>query len=88
MFWWWNAPTREFGEISICHNGEKTFSISGDAADAKTRQELITALRETLLRLPPEEGEKVVADGIAIDFSAPELEELIRNETAMKTRRF
>ena len=76
--------SREDREIVIRHKGEKVFSISvGGSDDAK----LITALRETLLHMPPEEGAQVIENGIAIDFSDPELEKLIQNETAMKTVR-
>ena len=76
--------SREDREIVIRYKGEKVFSISrGGSDDAK----LITALRETLLHMPPEEGAQVIENGVAIDFSDPELEKLIRNETAMKTVR-
>lgn len=79
--------SRKDGGISIRHNGETVFSAAGDGSNAKTRKELIAALRETILRMPPEDAAKVVEQGIAIDFAAPDLEELIRNETATSTRR-
>ena len=79
--------SEEAGKISVRYKGDSVFSAAGEGADAKTRQELVAALRETLTRMPPEEAAKVLDEGIAIDFAAPELEELIRLETAMKTRR-
>ena len=74
----------EDSEIVIRYKGEKVFSISGGGSDDA---KLITALRETLLHMPPEEGAQVIENGIAIDFSDPELEKLIQDETAMKTVR-
>ena len=74
----------EDSEIVIRYKGEKVFSISGCGSDDA---KLITALRETLLHMPPEEGAQVIENGIAIDFSDPELEKLIQDETAMKTVR-
>ena len=77
----------EDSEIVILYNGEKVFSISPDSFDAKKRRQFITALREILVHIPPEECCDVIDNGIAIDFSDPELEKLIQDETAMKTVR-
>ena len=77
----------EDNEIVILYNEEKVFSISPDSFDAKKRRQFITALREILVHIPPEECCDVIDNGIAIDFSDPELEKLIQNETAMKTVR-
>ena len=77
----------EDSEIVILYNGEKVFSISPDSFDAKKQRQFITALREILVHIPPEECCDVIDNGIAIDFSDPELEKLIQDETAMKTVR-
>jgi len=79
--------SRKDGEIVLRYNGEKVFSAAGDGSDAKTRQELLAALRETVLRMPPEEAAKVIEQGIAVDFAAPDLEEFIQNEAGINTRR-
>ena len=74
----------EDSEIVILYNGEKVFSISPDSFDTKKQRKFITALRNTLVLMPIEDAKKVFENGIAIDFTAPGLEELIRVETAMK----
>ena len=74
----------EDSEIVILYNEEKVFSISPDGFDAKKQRKFITALRNTLVLMPIEDAKKVFENGIAIDFIAPGLEDLIRQEMAMK----
>ena len=74
----------EDNEIVILYNEGKVFSISPDGFDAKKQRKFITALRNTLVLMPIEDAKKVFENGIAIDFIAPGLEDLIQHEMAMK----
>ena len=64
--------------------GEEAFRIAGDGATPESRRQLVAALREMLLKLPPKDGAKIVEHGIAVDFDAPELAKLIETELAIK----
>ena len=69
----------------VCRFKEKeAFRIAGDGTTPESRQQLVAALREMLLKLPPEDGAKIVEHGIAVDFDAPELARLIETELAIK----
>ena len=69
----------------ICRFKEKeAFRIAGDGTTPESRQQLVAALREMLLKLPPEDGAKIVEHGIAVDFDAPDLAKLIESELAIK----
>ena len=74
-------------EIVVRYKGVEMFRTGKNEPKTEMQQELIAALRETLVHIPPEECSDVIDNGIAIDFSDPELEKLIQDETAMKTVR-
>ena len=69
----------------VCRfKGKEAFRVAGDGTTPESRQQLVAALREMLLKLPPEHGAKIVEQGIAVDFDAPELAKLIETELAIK----
>ena len=74
----------EDGALVCRFKGKEAFRIAGDGAIPEDRQQLVTALREMLLKLPPDDGAKIVKHGIAVDFDAPELAKLIETELAIK----
>ena len=74
----------EDGELVCRFKGKEAFRIAGDGATPESRQQLIAALREMSLKLPPEDGAKIVEHGIAVDFDAPDLAKLIETELAIK----
>lgn len=74
----------EDGALVCRFKGKEVFRIAGDGAIPEDRQQLVTALREMLLKLPPDDGAKIVKHGIAVDFDAPELAKLIETELAIK----
>ena len=74
-------------EIVVRYKGEEMFRAGQNEAKPEMQRELIEVLREILVHIPPEECSNVIDNGIAIDFSDPELEKLIQDETAMKTVR-
>ena len=74
-------------EIVVRYKGVEMFRAGKNEPKTEMQQELIAALREILVHIPPEECSDVIDNGIAIDFSDPELEKLIQDETAMKTVR-
>ena len=77
----------EDGALVCRFKGEEAFRIAGDGTTPESRQQLVAALREMLLKLPPEDGVKIVEHGIAVDFDAPELAKLIETEMAIKVVR-
>ena len=74
----------EEGALIGRFKGEEAFRIAGDGATPESRRQLVAALREMLLKLPPKDGAKIVEHGIAVDFDAPELAKLIETELAIK----
>ena len=60
------------------------FRIAGDVSRAVTRRKVLSALREMLPHLPPEDAAEIAAQGIAADFTAPALAELVQAELALK----
>ena len=67
-------------EIVGCFREAEIFRIAGDVSRAETRRKVLSALREMLLHLPPEDAAEIAAQGIAADFAAPALAELVQNE--------
>ena len=78
------ALAREDGALVCRFKGEETFRVAGDGTTPESRRALVAALREMLLKLPPEDGAKIVEHGIAVDFDAPDLAKLIETELAIK----
>ena len=76
--------TIEGGELVGRFESKEAFRVTGDGTTPESRQQLVAALREMLLHLPPEAGEKIVGHGIAVDFDAPDLAKLIETELAIK----
>ena len=74
----------EDGALFCRFKGKETFRVAGDGTTPESRQQLVAALREMLLKLPPEDGAKIGEHGIALDFDAPELAKLIETELAIK----
>ena len=74
-------------EIVVRYKGEEMFRAGQNESKPEMQRELIEVLREILVHIPPEECSNIIDNGIAIDFSDPELEKLIQDETAMKTVR-
>ena len=69
----------------VCRFKEKeAFRIAGDGTTPESRQQLVAALREMLLKLPPEDGAKIVEHGIVVDFDASDQARLIESELAIK----
>lgn len=63
---------------------EEMFRIAGDVSRAVTRRKVLSALREMLPHLPPEDAAEIAAQGIAANFAAPALTELVQTELALK----
>ena len=85
------APVKPLVELSmedgvfVCRFKEKeAFRVAVDVTTPESRQQLVAALREMLIHLPPEDGAKIVEHGIAVDFDAPDLAKLIETELAIK----
>ena len=74
----------EDGALVGRFEGEEAFRISGDGTTPESRQQLLAALQEMLIHLPPEDGAKIVEHGIAVDFDAPDLAQLIETVLAIK----
>ena len=72
------------GALVCRFKGKEAFLVAGDGTTPESRQQLVAALREMLIHLPPDDGAKIVAHGIAVDFDAPELAKLIETELAIK----
>ena len=86
-----SAPVKPLVKLSaedgalVCRfKGEETFRVAGDGTTPESRQQLVTALREMLIHLPPEDGAKIVEHGINVNFDAPDLAKLIETELAIK----
>ncbi len=81
------APvTLSFEEDRIvgCFREAEMFRVAGDISRVKTQQKVLSALRKMLLHLPPEDAAEIAAQGIAADFAAPALAELVQTELAIK----
>jgi len=74
----------EEGGIVGCFREAEMFRIAGDVSRAETRRKVLSALREMLPHLPPEDAAEIAAQGIAADFAAPALAELVQTELALK----
>ena len=74
----------EDGALVCRFKGEETFRIAGDGTTPESRQQLVAALREMLLKLPPDAGSKIVEHGMVVTFDAPDLAKLIETELAIK----
>ena len=75
----------EEGGIVGCFREAEMFRIAGDVSRAETRRKVLSALRGMLPpHLPPEDAAEIAAQGIAADFTAPALAELVQAELALK----
>ena len=78
-------PRHDAGGALVCRfKGKEAFRVAGDGTTPESRRQLIAALREMLLKLPPKDGANIVEHGIAVDFDAPDLAKLIETELAIK----
>lgn len=69
----------------VCRfKGKEALRIAGDGTTPESRQQLVAALREMLIHLPPEDGAKIVEQGMVVTFDAPDLAKLIETELAIK----
>ena len=84
------APSKPLVKLSaedgvlVCRFKGEEFRIAGDGTTPESRQQLVAALREMLLKLPPEDGVKIVEHGMIVTFDAPELAKLIESEMSIK----
>ena len=67
-------------EIEILCDGEITYGLQEN-----NPEKIITALRDAIQRLSPENAVILLEQGIGLDFEAPELALRIEKETAIKT---
>ena len=75
---------REAGALVCRFKGKEAFRIAGDGTTPESRQQLVAALREMLIHLPPEDAARIAANGIAIAFDAPELAQSLREELMLQ----
>lgn len=78
------TPVLEGKEIVGRFRDEEMFRVAGDVSRAETRRKVLSALQEMLPHLPPEDAAEIAAQGIAADFAAPALAELVQTELAIK----
>lgn len=74
----------ESGTLVCRFNEKEAFRIAGDGTTPESRQQLVAALREMLIHLPPDDGAKIVEHGLVVTFDAPDLAKLIETEVAIK----
>ena len=67
-------------EIEILCDGEITYGLQEN-----NPEKIITALRDAIQRLSPENAVILLEQGIGLDFEAPELASVIEKELAIKT---
>ena len=75
--------SRDGDEVVIRFNGREIFRMAMDVSRRETQQDLVSVLRVILLHASPEDGSKIIGNGIVIGFPATELAELIRTELAV-----
>ena len=69
----------------VCRFKEKeAFRVAGDGTTPESRRALVAALREMLLKMPPDDGAKIVEHGMVVTFDAPDLAKFIETELAIK----
>ena len=76
--------SREAGALVGRFKGKEVIRVPGDGATPKNRRQLVSALREMLIHLPPEDGAQIAAHGIALAFDAPALAQSLREELMLK----
>ena len=86
-----SAPAKPLVKLSVedgalvCRfKGKEAFMVAGDGTTPESRQQLVAALREMLLKLSPKDGAKIVEHGMVVTFDAPDLAKLIETELAIK----
>ena len=75
--------SRDDDEVVIRFKDREIFRMAMDVSQSKTQWDLVSVLRVILLHASPEDGSKIIENGIAIGFPATELAELIRAELAV-----
>ena len=76
--------SREAGDLIGRIGSKEVVRVPGDGAAPESRRQLVAALREMLIHLPPEDGARIAANGIAIAFEAPELAQSLQEELMLK----
>ena len=76
--------SREAGFLIGRFGGKEVVRVSGDGAAPETRRQLVSALREMLIHLPPEDAAQIAAHGIALAFDAPVLAQSLQEELMLK----
>ena len=75
--------SRDGDEVVIRFKGREIFRMAMDVSRRETQRDLVSVLRVILLYASPEDGSKIIENGIVIGFPATELAELIRTELAV-----
>ena len=78
------ALAKKDGALVCRFKGKETFRIAGDGTTPESRRQLVAALREMLIHLPPEDGAKIVKHGIAVAFDAPALAQSLQEELMLQ----
>ena len=75
---------REAGALVGRFKGKEVIRVPGDGAAPETRRQLVSALRDMLIHLPPEDGAQIAAHGIALAFDAPALAQSLQEELMLQ----
>ena len=76
--------SREAGALVGRFGGKEVVRISGDSAAPETRRQVVSALREMLIHLPPKDAAQIADHGISLAFDALELAQSLQEELMLK----